>query len=268
MRKPPLPPRDGLVDIHAHLLPGIDDGPEDLAGALDMARTATMAGIETIAATPHLRSDYPRVHVEELAERCQALQTAADREGIAIRIVTGAEVSLLWALEAGDDELRLATYGQRGHDLLIETPDDITSIAAFLFHLRSRGVRVTLAHPERSGAFQRDPRLLESLVEQGVLLQVNAGPLMSGGRGPVRSLAEHLCRHGLTHVIASDSHRASSWRPVSLLPAGVEAAAALVGRARASWMTSAAPAAILAGAELPAPPPLERRGRRRWGRRH
>src|ERR1019366_7955580 len=104
----------GYVDIHAHILPGIDDGPEGLEGSLAMARAAAESGTETLAATPHVRGDFPNVRVRELAERCRALQEAIGREQIALRIVPGAEVSLAWAMDASRDELELASYAQRG----------------------------------------------------------------------------------------------------------------------------------------------------------
>ncbi len=254
----------GFVDIHAHLLPGIDDGPEDLEGALEMARAAAQAGTETIASTPHLRWDFPGVDVHELADRCQRLREAIEREGIAIEVACAAEVSLVWALEASASDLALATYDGRGTDLLIETPSEVTSIEGLLYQLRSQGMRVTLAHPERSQAFQRDPRLLHSLSGQGVLLQVNAASLTEPRRGsPLRKLAEHVCREGLAHALASDGHRAAAWRPVTSLAAGFEAAAALVGRARARWMVWDVPGAIVAGIELPEPPAITAASRQR-----
>ena len=75
----------GYVDIHAHVLPGIDDGPDDMDESLAMARAAADSGIAVIASTPHLRSDFPDVHVRELADRCEATQAAIDAAGIAIR---------------------------------------------------------------------------------------------------------------------------------------------------------------------------------------
>ncbi|MGI8903132.1 MAG: CpsB/CapC family capsule biosynthesis tyrosine phosphatase [Solirubrobacteraceae bacterium] len=257
----------GFVDIHAHLLPGIDDGPDDLEGAVEMAGAAAAAGTETIAATPHLRGDFPTVRVDELAARCQALREAIERDGISLRMVSGAEVGLVWALGASEDQLRLATYEQRGSDLLIETPSDVSALAELLGGLRVRGLRVTLAHPERSGAWQRDPRPLASLCQQGVLLQVDAAALLARRTSPVGRLAERLCREGLVNAIASDGHRAASWRPVSDLAEGVEAAAALVGPARAQWMASDAPGAIIAGRGLPDAPEIEAgrgAGWRRW----
>lgn len=256
----------GFVDIHTHLLPGIDDGPRTLEDAVEMARAAMAAGTRTIAATPHLRADFPDVDVHELEERCRTLHANLSEEGVQVELISGGEVSLVWALEASDEEITLGSYGQRGTDLLIETPTDVTNIDQLLYQLRTRGFRVTLAHPERSPRFQRDPGSLQSLSEQGVLLQINAGALLAARRSPVRRLAEHLCREGFAHVIASDGHRASSWRPVGVLPTGVEAATTLVGSARAQWMAREAPAAVISGADLPRPPEIERR-ERRWYRR-
>jgi protein-tyrosine phosphatase len=256
----------GLVDIHSHVLPGIDDGPTTLEGAVEMARAAMAAGTRTIAATPHLRADYPDVDVRELKERCQALRAKLSEEAVQLELISGGEASLVWALEASDEEIALGSYGQRGTDLLIETPEDVTNIEQLLYQLRARGLRVTLGHPERSPSFQRKLGSLQSLSEQGVLLQINAGALLAPRRSPIRRLAEHLCREGFAHVIASDGHRASSWRPVGELATGVQAAAALVGSARAQWMACDAPAAVISGADVPTPPEIDR-PEGRWRRR-
>ena len=188
----------GYVDLHAHVLPGIDDGPADADGALAMLRAAAAAGIGTIAVTPHLRSDFPDVRVTELAPRAQQLREAGEMAGIDIRIISGAEVSLVWALEASDEQLALATYDQRGTDLLIETPTfNVIGLESLLYRLRAKGLRVTLAHPERSVDFQRDPARLVELVRQGVLLQVNAETLLKGRRrSDAQRLGRYLCARG------------------------------------------------------------------------
>lgn len=259
-------PLNGYVDIHTHVLPGIDDGPSDLDGSIAMARAAADVGILTLAATPHLRSDFPDVHVDELAARAQEVRVALEREGIPVRIVCGAEVSLVWAVEASGEDLKLATYGQRGTDLLVETPSaGIFGLDRMLYELRARGTRIILGHPERCVEFQRDPQPLRDLVTQGVLLQVNAESLIDmGRRAGVRRLAEELCSEGLAHVLASDGHRASSWRPITKLARGLEALSELVGAERALWMASDAPRAIVEGFELPQEPPVDSGKRRRW----
>jgi protein-tyrosine phosphatase len=250
---------DGLVDIHAHLLPGIDDGPEDLAGTLEMARSAVASGIVRLATTPHLRSDFPAVRHEEIAGRVADVQRELSAAGIELHVVAGAEVSLIWALEASEEDLRLASFGQRGHDLLIETPDDVSMLEQLLYQVRVHGYRITLAHPERSPAFRRDASTLVRLTEQGVLVQVNAEALLASSRSPLRKLAERLCLESMAHVVASDGHRGHEWRPVERLSRGVEALSGLVGPDRARWMASEVPAAVLDGAPLPPAPEVQRR---------
>lgn len=233
-----------------------------------MAQAAVEAGTETVALTPHLRTDFPDVHVEELADRCEVLREALRQSGIPLRLVPAAEVSLPWALEAQEAHLRLATYGQRGTDILIETPNDLASLEQLIAGLQRRGLRVTLGHPERSQVLQRDPARLEGLHAQGVLLQINAGALLAGRGSASGKLAAYLCRQGLADVIASDGHRATAWRPITALAAAVPAAAKLVGAERARWLVSQAPAAIVDGRPLPPPPALAppRGGRPRWSR--
>src|SRR6516165_5195396 len=101
-----------MVDIHSHVLPGIDDGAPDVDEAVAMARAAAGAGTATLVATPHVRADFPGVHVDELADRCEQLRDAIAQAGVELEIVCGAEVSLAWALDAGDAELRMASYAQ------------------------------------------------------------------------------------------------------------------------------------------------------------
>jgi protein-tyrosine phosphatase len=246
----------GFVDIHAHLLPGIDDGPKTLEESVAMVGAAAAAGTSTLVATPHLRADFPAVDVFELADRCRALGTAVRDVAPTVELVSGAETSLGWALAATNEELTLASYGQRGTDLLIEAPfSTMPPIEPVLGELRSRGYRVVIAHPERSPELQRDRERVRGLVEEGALLQVNAASLASEApRSRTGKLARWLCEEGLAHAIASDGHRSARWRPVGLLADGVAALAELVGESRARWMAEAAPGAIVAGRELPAWP--------------
>ena len=107
-------------------------------------------------------------------------------------------------------------------------------------------------------------------MERGILLQVNADTLLGNERRSATCrLGVQLCLDGLVHALASDGHRAESWRPVTRLPDAVEAAATLVGPDRARWMAADAPAAIVEGRELPDAPPIvaKRRSGRLWGRR-
>jgi protein-tyrosine phosphatase len=253
-----------VIDLHAHVLPGVDDGAPDLDAAVRLARLAAADGVAVMAATPHLRADHPRVIASELPARVQRLRDELARAGVAIEIVSGAEVDVFHAVKADEEELRLASYGQRGTDVLIETPYGSLphTLEDMLFRLEARGYRILLAHPERSRDFRLRPRRLMALVKRGTLIQVTAGSLAGRRRSSsTRRFAEALVAEGVAHVIASDDHGGSR----ASLVEGV-AAAAFTDAARAEWMVTEAPAAILAGDVLPpAPPPTRARRRRLAG---
>lgn len=258
-----------MIDLHCHILSGIDDGSADDGEALRLAEALVADGVTTVAATPHLRADHPAVRVGELAGRCEALNSDLAEVGIPLTVAPGAEVDLLWAMDASPEDLRLASLGHTGVYLLVETPyGPLTStFERLLFnHVMVAGLTVLLAHPERSPTFQQDPGRLTQLARQGVLLQVTAPALLRpSGRSASRKLALELLSERLVHSLASDSHGGHGGRPPSLGPAR-EAAARGVDPAYADWLVTEAPAAILAGEQLPAPPSGTAR-RRRWRRR-
>jgi protein-tyrosine phosphatase len=243
-----------LIDLHCHILPGIDDGPDDLQSSLELARLLSEEGVETVAATPHLREDHPEVRPTELRARCDDLRQALSDAGIDLMVVNGGEVDLLWALTATDDDLALVSYGQAGSWLLIETPNGPlpATFEQSLAELRGRGYRVLLAHPERSADFQAHPERLLELTRDGVALQVTASTLgQSRRQSKSARLAYFLLDHDAVHALSSDAHgasghrRAPEWR--ALETSGLS-------RDRIEWMVQQVPAAILAGSILPPAP--------------
>ncbi len=134
-----------MIDLHCHVLPGIDDGPAHLESAVAMVHAYEADGVTTIVATPHLRSDFPRVVPGEIAVRCQGLEATATADGAEVQIVPGGEVALGWALDASDADLEAASLGGLGRDVLIETPHNPTSagIGQALFTIALRGYRIT-----------------------------------------------------------------------------------------------------------------------------
>ena len=240
-----------MIDLHSHVLPGIDDGAADVSDALELAAAAASGGVRVLAATPHVRADHPGVIPGELAGRCRELNAQLAEAGVALEICQGGELDLDWATAASDDELRLVSYRGAGRDLLVETPygslpDDFEER---VLSLAGRGFRVLLAHPERSEALRADPARVAGLVRKGVLVQLTARSLVrSAVPSAVQEVAVALLSEGLAHVLASDAHAHVHAPPD--LARGVAVASALVGP-RAQWMASDAPAAILAGEPLP-----------------
>jgi protein-tyrosine phosphatase len=250
-----------VIDLHCHLLPGIDDGPATVDGSVELAAALVADGVRTAAATPHVRADHPDVVPAELRERREALRRAIAAAGIDLEVVSGGELDLGRGLEASDEELRLVSLGKGGRYLLVETPySPLPSLfEQQLFELEVRGFGLLLAHPERNPSFQADPERLAEVAARGALLQITAASLVPGRRRSATTrLARALVERGLAHVLASDAHGAAVKRaPIS---AGLQVARELAG-ARADSMVTDAPAAILAG-ERPALPPATP-GRRR-----
>jgi protein-tyrosine phosphatase len=256
-----------VLDLHCHLLPGIDDGPPDVAESVRLARQAEDEGVRVIVATPHCREDHPGVVPAELADRCHELSRQLFDEGVLVRVVPGGEVDLVWGLEASDEDLRLVSYAQKGTDLLLETPYSPlpSQFEELLFELSLKGYRLLLAHPERNPTFQDQPDRVIDLVSRGHLLQVTASSLTRRPKGSRSGrLARQLVSEGFVHVLASDAHGPAAPGRATLNEGRV-VAARLVGRRRARWMVDTAPAAIIAGQTVPKPPPLAppKRGLRR-----
>lgn len=252
-----------MIDLHCHVLPGVDDGPATLAEALDLAQGAAEAGIDTIVATPHVDFAYPDNDADRVHAAVAALQRELDAAGIAVHVLPGAEVGITRAASLGDDELRRLALGG-GPWLLLECPLSRTLGTGFVTAARGlalRGHRILLAHPERSPVFQRDPAALEELVAGGMLTQVTAAALTGRFGRTVRDVALRMVGAGLVHVAASDAHGRD--RPASV---AAELGAAGLGEL-VPWLADAVPAALLAGTEPPPPPafppPPARRGLRR-----
>jgi protein-tyrosine phosphatase len=244
-----------VIDLHAHILPGFDDGVRSLEEARELARTAAAEGVTAIAATPHVRDDYPTTP-EQMERGVERLRADFEREGIPIEVLCGGEIAFDRVDALDDDELQRFALARARH-VLVEFPYagwplEIRNVA---FRLQARGFTPVLAHPERNGAVQADPARLRSLVEAGALVQLTAGAVAGALGRAARATARALLAGRLAHLIASDAHGPAVRR--SSLAAGAEA---LDDRFLAQWLTVDVPAAIAAGDRLPPRP--ERR--RRW----
>ena len=163
-----------MLDIHSHILPGLDDGVRDLESAVALAAEASAAGVEVIAATPHVRIDFPTTRAQ-IAEGVDAVAAALAAHAIPLEVVGGAEVAMDWIPRVLDDDLPGYTLARNGRYLLVEFPYEGWPRAAelLLSELASRGVTAVLAHPERNDAVQESTTRLRVLTQStGALVQV------------------------------------------------------------------------------------------------
>jgi protein-tyrosine phosphatase len=199
------------VDLHCHLLPGIDDGAATPADALAYACRLDAEGVRDVACTPHVkRAHFPRVRIGELEQLRRRTQAMLDDVGLLVRLHGGGELSHVDAETLDEAELAAVAQGPAGARwLLLESPFaglDARFHAA-LDRLRDLGYGVLVAHPERSARLL-DGGLdaLEAHLGDGVALQVNVCSLLGNHGLAVQAAARELLRRGLVFALASDAH--------------------------------------------------------------
>jgi protein-tyrosine phosphatase len=247
-----------MIDLHSHVLPGVDDGADSLEQSLEILAAAAEDGIARIAATPHVRDDYPTA--PETMERGVAeLNRAARDAGVAVEVLTGGELDLAHAARLDDSSLARFGLGGNPRLLLLECPYRgwPLDLRDLVFRLGTRGFSVVFAHPERSADVQGNPELLRPLVDAGALVQLTAGSVDGTLGAQPRRTSRALLDAGLAHLVASDAH-APEVRAVGL----AKACASLNDAALARWLTTDVPASIVTGAPVPERP--ERSGERRF----
>ncbi len=256
-----------MIDLHCHLLPGIDDGPQTVEGSLALARVAAELGTRTIVATPHVSWRYGNDSAT-IARLASEIGTAVSEAGLELEVVAGAEVAMTRVPELSAEERSALLLGG-GPWLLLECPFSsvLSGLEQLVLELEAEGHRVLLAHPERCQAFHRDTELLETLVRDGVLVSITAGSLIGSFGDRVRRFALELVEAELVHNVASDAHDAVN-RPPSIAR---ELEQAGLG-ALAGWLTEEVPAALLVGErQIPRRPRVlvapGEGGRRPWWRR-
>ncbi len=230
-----------MIDLHCHILPALDDGARDLTDSVAMAREAERDGIERVCATPHVRHDHDVV-VEQIAAQVAALQGRLDADGIAVRVLPGAEVAQTEAPRLSDSQLHAAALGGAGGWLLLEpAPGPLgDELDVLVEQLRRRGLRCVIAHPERHAATGFEGRLTR-LAERGCLIQWTAQFVAEAGED---DLVMKLARDGLVHVLGSDAHSSHVGRPVALRQAFARLASVLTPE-QLAWTVELAPRAIV-----------------------
>jgi protein-tyrosine phosphatase len=200
-----------MIDLHCHILPGIDDGAPDLEESLSMAEAARAEGIRLIAATPHhnkARWDNPADRIRELTDR---LNGAIAERGLDVRIVPGQEMHVNGRFFDEWQAGRVQPIGESRY-VLIEFPfDGLPRNAAEVVHeLTVAGLVPIIAHPERNRAFLENPDLLEELIRTGALGQLTSHSLLGTFGRHVQRRSEEMISRGLVHILASDAHRSGT----------------------------------------------------------
>lgn len=257
-----------MIDLHCHILPGLDDGARNEEEALAMAETAVKDGITTIVATPHVLDQGYRGARERIAAQVEDFNGKLRAAGIPLLILPGAEVmaapEVPGYFRAGD----LPTLDAAGRYLLLELPfqESPWYLERILFELRVAGVTPVLAHPERYRYLRQSPNLLIPYINNGLLTQINAGSLLGYFGEEVRRAAEIMVTHGMAHLVASDAHRPRGARKPVLSSCRRELTV-LAGEEVAKRLLEENPAGVIAGETLQVEEPREYRPAKKGFRR-
>ncbi|HFE48488.1 MAG TPA: hypothetical protein ENJ21_04150 [Chromatiaceae bacterium] len=239
-----------MIDMHSHILPGVDDGAQVLEDALEMLRIARADGVEVQVLTPHIHPDrYPNTR-ESLQQTFDRFQRQVADNGVDIELRLAAELRIGPELVrlANDDGLPWLGSWRGRHVMLMEFPH--SSIPAgsenMVAWLIQRDILPMIAHPERNQALQSRPSKLDPFLTAGCLLQVTAGSLTGQFGAEARSLAESLLLADRVTLLATDAHNLA-YRPPNL-SSGVAAAARLIGEAAARRLVEENPRGMLEAA--------------------
>jgi protein-tyrosine phosphatase len=247
-----------MIDLHSHILPGIDDGAADLAVSLAMARAFVADGVTTVACTPHILPGLYHNSGPQIRRAVLELQAALDREGIALRLVTGADIHITPNFVAGLRDGSLLSLADSRY-VLVEPPHHVAParLDDLFFSLLVAGYVPILTHPERLTWIKSQYATIVRLAQAGVWMQVTAGSLTGAfGRQPLY-WAERMLQEGRVHILATDAHDCARRPPE--LARGREQAKRLVGATEAEHLVMTRPRGIIAN-EIPSRLPLPLQG--------
>jgi protein-tyrosine phosphatase len=235
-----------FVDIHCHLLPGIDDGAKDWDESLAMAGLAASEGAAVVVATPHQLGNFGQNRGDAIRQMVGELQQRLRAARIPLKVLPGADVriesGMFERIAAGD----VVSLGDHRRHVLLELPHELyLPLEPVIDELDRHGMVGILSHPERNEGILRCPDIVAPLVDRGCLMQVTAGSIC-GAFGPVcQDLSEWLLSEGLVHFVATDAHGPRSRRP--LLQRAFDRVAELTSESMAIELFADNPAAVAEG---------------------
>jgi len=233
-----------MIDTHLHILPGVDDGPETMEQALELARALVQEGVYAAVATPHYNDEFPQRTAAEIWSRVADMQRSLDHYGIPLRLFAGHEVLIKPGLVEDIQAGRIATLNGSRY-LLLELWNStwLPETEQVIFELRAAGIISVIAHVERYRAIQQDLSRISSLLQQGVLIQVTASSLIGWQGKTAQRSAETLLKKGFVHCLVSDAHGMHR-RPPGVAK-GLQSAVRLLGHEHVHQLVEAWPAAIV-----------------------
>lgn len=239
-----------MVDIHGHLLPGIDDGSRTLEMSLAMARQAVEGGISVSLLTPHHRNGVYNNPADFIRERTAELRTALKAAAIGLEVLPGAECHLVPELPRELEDGTAMTVADRRRAVLVELPVHSVPVGAttILESILALDLQPVIVHPERNSELARNADLLADWVDMGCLAQVTSRSCTGKFGATALRAAEEMVARGLIHFVASDAHR--DRRRIPEMALGRASIASWVGEEAARLVSEDFPRALVMGRDI------------------
>ena len=251
------------IDLHTHILPGVDDGPESIEHSVELIAKSVRQGAVGIAATPHRSSWDYRESVTAMEERLGRLRQTCSDAGLDVELYVGGETFLVPELVRPEETLEIVTLNKSRY-LLFELPFNYYPpyVEELVFELQLRGYKPVLAHAERYTHYHQDVNRIIKLLERGVLAQVNAGSLAGNHGSAERMTAEIMLEHRMAHFVASDSHSVDARPPA--VAGNYARLVELVGPEAAHKLVMGVPRMIVRDEDVPQVEPKAYQRRHFW----
>jgi protein-tyrosine phosphatase len=239
-----------MIDIHAHILPGVDDGAKTMEDSLEMISQAADSGVEIICATPHILDGITLTLEEKINRTFQLLHSRVIKRKLDIKLMLGSEIYLREDMRSLSG-FSFFSLNQTGKYVLVEMPLGRlpTGVDRVIYALKLENITPIIAHPERSLSEMNQLESLRKLIHLGALTQINAGSFLGQFGKPCRKMAESLLGQNLVHVVASDAHDPYS-RPATLLRQAFNKVIRLSDEKKAGELFVQNPLRILKGERL------------------
>jgi protein-tyrosine phosphatase len=236
-----------MIDLHTHILPGVDDGVKTVDDAVEFARVAAADGVRTVVATPHYRDGFYVNARPEVLAGVEALNARLQADEVPIVVLPGAEVHICADLVTRVQSRHAPTLADNGRTVLFELsmtqyPVDLENL---VFQMRLAGLQILFAHPERIRYFQDDLSRYEAVIRLGAYGQITTGSVTGVFGEDVVEFSEELSRKRLVHVVASDGHNTRGRPPV--LTSSLARLGSWIGEDFARRMTDEFPKAFIEG---------------------
>ncbi len=239
-----------MIDLHTHILPGVDDGAKTMEDSIQMIEQAIDAGVEVICTTPHILNGVVPTFQEKINRTFQLLRSQIEERKLKIKLTLGSEIYMRQDM-GSLSQLNFFSLNQTGKYILMELPlgQLPSGVDRLIYSLQLEGITPIIAHPERSITKKDQLKDIENLIRLGALMQINAGSLLGHFGSFPKKMAELLLKHNLVHIMASDAHNPSS-RSVAVLPQAFRKVSKLVGKRKAEELVMHNPYKVLKGEKL------------------